>query len=371
MALTQEISTLALVGSPNCGKTALFNALTGLHHKVANYPGVTVDWAEGFSRKQYTQVWKILDLPGTYSLQPQSEDEKLTRDILCGEGQRPARADLFLCVADATNLHLHLRLVLEVLALGQPTVLALNMMDQAEKEGLKPNIESLAAELGIPVVPISALRHLGLQELMQTVQETLEQRILPKAQINLPDAISRIRRVEQILQKSMSEPLGGRSRVTDQIDRWLLHPLFGSLALCLVFLLVFQAIFSWAALPQELLEKGMGLLGRTVGSLMPDGLWKSLLVDGLISGVGNVLVFLPQILILFFFLLLLEDSGYMARAAFILDRLMRRVGMNGRSVLPLVSGLACAIPSIMSTRIMGHRRERWLTILITPLMTCS
>ncbi len=366
-----KIPTLALVGSPNCGKTALFNALTGLHHKVANYPGVTVDWAEASSRKQFGASWSILDLPGTYSLQPQSDDELLTRNVICREGQRPVEADLLLCVADANNLSLHLRLLLEVLALGQPTVLAINMIDQAEKNGTVPDLALMEAELGIPVRAVSAIKNRGLQDLMQTALATHEQQIKPKLRQLPEDPVSRIQFIEKLLAKAQPQSKSRSWAMTDGIDRWLLNRWTGPLALLLIFLLVFQAIFSWAALPQGWIEEAMAHMGSTIGQLLPEGLWKSLIVDGVINGVGSVIVFLPQILILFFFLLVLEDSGYMARAAFLLDRMMRGVGLNGRSVLPLVSGFACAIPSIMSTRIMGHRRERWVTILITPLMTCS
>ncbi len=371
MTSLPQIAKLALVGSPNCGKTALFNALTGLNHKVANYPGVTVDWAEGVSRKTYGAAWNIFDLPGTYSLNPQSEDERLTREVICREGARPVEADLLLCVADACNLNLHLRLVLEVIELGQPMVLAISMIDQAEKNGSVPDLNMLEKELGVPVRAISSIKDRGLGELMDTVHATWRNKRKPIPLAIPRDTVGRIHFVEKLVARAMPNSNFEAETMTDRIDRWILHPLFGPLALALIFMLVFQAIFSWASIPQDLIETGMGLLGKSVGELLPDGLLKSLIVDGIISGVGNVVVFIPQILILFFFLLAMEDSGYMARAAFLLDRVMRRVGLNGRSVLPLVSGFACAIPSIMSTRIMGHRRERWVTILITPLMTCS
>jgi ferrous iron transport protein B len=369
--MSQNAPTLALVGSPNCGKTALFNALTGLNHKVANYPGVTVDWAEAFSRKNFGAPLRILDLPGTYSLNPQSDDELLTRQIIRREGQYSVQADVLLCVADVNNLSLHLRLVMEVIALGQPMVLAISMIDQAEKMGTMPDLKGLEKALGIPVRAVSALKNRGLQELMDTIHEVQVKDQRPQA-LPLPqDPASRIRFVEELLQKVQPNARKRGAGWTDRLDRWLLHPFFGPVILMLVFLLVFQAIFSWAGPPQDWIEGGMASFGAWIGDLLPDGLLKSLIVDGIISGVGAVVVFLPQILILFFFLLVLEDSGYMARAAFVLDRLMRGVGLNGRSVLPLVSGFACAIPSIMSTRIMGSRRERWVTILITPLMTCS
>ncbi|HYX35560.1 MAG TPA: ferrous iron transporter B [Oligoflexus sp.] len=372
MSETQaSLPTLVLVGSPNCGKTALFNALTGLNHKVANYPGVTVDWAEALSRKQFGPAIKILDLPGTYSLNPQSDDELLTKQIIQREGHYPIQADVLVCVADVNHLSLHLRLVMEVIALGQPMVLAISMVDQAEKFGTMPDLKELEQALGIPVRAVSALKNRGLQELMDTIHEVHAKSIQPRT-LSLPqEPVGRIHFLNNLLRKVQPNAMKRGSGWTDRIDRWLLHPWLGPVALMLVFLLIFQAIFSWASLPQDWIEGGMGNLGVWAGGFLPDGLLKSLIVDGLISGVGAVVVFLPQILILFFFLLILEDSGYMARAAFLLDRLMRGVGLNGRSVLPLVSGFACAIPSIMSTRIMGSRRERWVTILITPLMTCS
>lgn len=365
-----KIPTLALVGSPNCGKTALFNALTGLNHKTANYPGVTVDWAEAATRKNFGEPFKVLDLPGTYSLQPQSDDELLTKQVISREGAYPA-PDVLLCVADVNNLSLHLRLVLEVIALGQPMVLAISMIDQAESMGTMPDLKALESELGIPVRALSALKQKGLQEVIDTLRVVQAQQTKPLPRQLPRDPVSRIRYLDKLLEKVQPAANKKGHDWTASIDRWLLHPLTGPLAMGLIFLLVFQAIFSWAGIPQDLIEHGMNKFGELVGGLLPNGLLKSLLVDGIISGVGAVVVFLPQILILFFFLLILEDSGYMARAAFLLDRLMRGVGLNGRSVLPLVSGFACAIPSIMSTRIMGHRRERWVTILITPLMTCS
>lgn len=363
--------TLALVGSPNCGKTSLFNALTGLNRKVANYPGVTVDWAEGFTRKQFGAEWKILDLPGVYSLRPQSDDELLTREIVCQEGRKPVKAELLLCVADANNLNLHLRLLLEVMELGQPTVLAVSMMDRAEKKGRVPDLALLESELGIPVRGISSIKNQGLEELMKTVG-TIRAADQRPEKVGLPsDPEGRILYLEELLKRA--QPLSDKAlySFSDTVDRWLLHRWIGPFVLALIFLLVFQAIYAWAKVPQDWIETGMEALSGGISERLPDSLWRSLLVDGVIHGVGSVVVFLPQILILFFFLLVLEYSGYMARAAFLLDRPMRLVGLNGRSVLPLISGFACAIPSLMSTRIIGHRLERVMTMLITPLMTCS
>ncbi len=363
--------TLALVGSPNCGKTSLFNALTGLKRKVANYPGVTVDWSEGTSRRQLGADWQILDLPGLYSLSPVSEDERITSQIVLNSEGAPITPDLLLCVADATHLQLHLRLVLELRELKRPMVLALTMIDRAERKGIVPDCAALEAALGIPVRAVSSMQNRGLEELMAAVQElhqkTDEQK--PMAKRSVAERISYVStlltRVQPQHQESFVHSL------TDKVDRWLLHPWIGPLVLALVLFCVFQAIFAGAAPLQDGIEEGIAHLARLLTEVLPAGLWQSLIVDGLIQGVGSVVVFLPQILILFFFLLILEDSGYMARAAFLLDAPMRQVGLNGRSVLPLISGFACAVPSLMSTRIMGYQRERILTILITPLMTCS
>jgi ferrous iron transport protein B len=364
---------LALVGNPNCGKTALFNRLTGSHQKVANYAGVTVERKEGRLHSAAGRALRLLDLPGTYSLHPRSPDERVTCDVLAGRARGEKRPDLVVCVLDATNLRRTLRLVLAVKRMQLPCVVVLNMADLAAKRGLEINTEQLAAALGVPVVRTVATRGEGIDEL----KALLDQREVwaPAAQalpdLNLdsqPDSDHAV--VKQILQ-SLNLDTQLPHLPSDRVDRVLLHPLFGPLIMATILFLLFQAVFSWAEAPKAWIEAGMAWMGEQVGALLPDGLLRSLVVDGLIAGVGGVLVFLPQILILFFFILVLEESGYLPRAAFLLDRLMGSVGLSGRSFIPLLSSFACAIPGIMATRSIANTRDRMVTLMIAPLMTCS
>jgi ferrous iron transport protein B len=372
--------SIALVGNPNCGKTALFNALTGSRQKVANYAGVTVERKEGvFTSPAGTKV-KLVDLPGTYSLRARSPDEAVTRDVVLGKMDNEALPDALVCVADATNLRLNLRLVLELKKLGLPIILALNMMDEAEKLGMSVDASELSAALGLPVVPTIAIRKEGIQGLLNQIDRSLP---IAEAEGLAPhhgscewteptshELRDYHREVEAILAQAIRKPAGEHT-ATHRWDKLLLHPAAGLLILFSLLFFVFQAVFTWAAWPMDMIDSGIVLLTGAINGLLPDGLLKSLLVDGVLAGVGSVIIFLPQILVLFLFIQILEDSGYMARAAFLLDKLMGGVGLHGRAFIPLLSSFACAVPGIMAARTIENRADRIATIMIAPLMTCS
>ncbi|MGQ3375612.1 MAG: ferrous iron transporter B, partial [Caulobacteraceae bacterium] len=369
---------IALVGNPNSGKTALFNALTGSHQKVANYAGVTVERKEGTIRAASGRTLSVLDLPGTYSLRARSPDEEVTRDVVLGKLAGEALPDVLVAVADATNLRLVLRLILELKAIGRPMVLALNMYDIAERQGLRIDLDGLRAELGIPIITTVATRKRGVDDLVAAV-ETAANAVaaLPDSEWIAPDAEalrSKAREAERIM-KAFVLPPERPDTLTGKIDGVLLHPVAGLAILMAILFVMFQSVFAWAAPAMDGIEGLMGLLGQGIASVIPDegtwGLVQSLLVDGLIGGVGSVLVFLPQILIIFAFIIALEDFGYMARAAFLMDRIMGGAGLHGRAFIPLLSSFACAIPGIMATRVIDNRRDRLTTILVAPLMTCS
>lgn len=366
---------IALVGCPNAGKTALFNRLTGSNQKVGNYPGVTVERKEGHLHLADGTHVRLIDLPGLYTLRAKSPDEHITRDAVLGRLRDIGTPDLIICVADATSLKLHLRLVLELKQLGRPVILALNMMDIAERRGFTINTEMLATQLGIPVVATVAVRRGHTDSLIQATTE-----ILAKTKPSTPDhtwhepTSSDLRQLSRtVLHILDSAGIGyGTPPVTTyRIDRMLLHPVIGLICLLLLMFCMFQAVFSWSAWPMDTIDAGMSALGAWVGGTLPDGLLRSFITDGVIAGVGSVIIFLPQILILYAFILLLEDSGYMARAAFLLDKLMGGVGLHGKAFIPLLSSFACAIPGIMATRTIESRHDRLATILIAPVMTCS
>ncbi|MDB5765202.1 MAG: feoB [Collimonas fungivorans] len=356
---------IALVGNPNCGKTALFNQLTGSRQKVANYAGVTVERKEGRFTAPSGRVFQLLDLPGAYSLEATSPDEMITRKVCLGQMPGEALPDLVVCVADATNLRLHLRFVLEVKRLGRPMVLALNMMDAARKRGITIDREELQRRLGIPVIETVAVRSGGARELIQH----LDQAGAPaQATGGVDDDLHA--QVRSMLAAAVTMPRN-TSMIDDAIDRWVLHPVFGLALLAAIMFFIFQAVFSWAQPLMEGIQAGVGAVGAWVAAALPESLLRSLISDGIFGGLGTVLVFLPQILILFFFILVLEESGYLPRAAFLLDRMMFKAGLTGRSFIPLLSSFACAIPGIMATRSIQDPRDRLTTILVAPLMTCS
>ena len=357
---------VALVGNPNSGKTALFNRLTGSRQKVANYAGVTVERKEG----QFVlddRLVRVLDLPGAYSLNASSPDEQITREICVGSTDYGFHPDLLVCVVDATNLRLHLRFVLELKALGKPMLVALNMMDAAGKRGIDIDIDKLQQALGVPVLPTVAVAAHGADALKNALVHDLQ--TLP-ARDSGADAEDAHQQVRRILSESVSMPRA-TAELDDRLDRWLLHPLFGLLILFTVLFLMFQAVYAWAAPFQDGISAAVAWLSVTTGSVLPDGILLSLLQDGVFAGLGTVLEFLPQILILFTFILALEETGYLPRAAFLLDRAMFASGLTGRSFIPLLSSYACAIPGIMATRSIQDPRDRLATIMVAPLTTCS
>ncbi|MFC0677888.1 ferrous iron transport protein B [Lysobacter korlensis] len=364
---------LALVGNPNCGKTALFNLLTGSRQKVANYAGVTVERKEGRFHAPSGREYALLDLPGAYSFHAASLDEAVTRDLCRGYYPGEPAPDVIVCVVDATNLRLHLRFALEVRELGRPMVLAVNMMDAARRRGIHIDLQALERELGVPVVPTVAVRRNGARDLVARLDSLAgslhkPERRLPVDQAGSIEALHAETR--RLLSLAVAMPRR-TAEVDDRLDRWLLHPVLGLASLAVVMFLIFQAVYAWATPMMDLIEAGTAVLAEGVGGTLSEGPLRSLLVDGIIAGLGGVIVFLPQILILFAFILALEESGYLPRAAFLLDRMMAGAGLSGRSFIPLLSSFACAIPGIMATRTIQDPRDRLATILVAPLMTCS
>jgi ferrous iron transport protein B len=365
---------IALVGNPNCGKTALFNILTGSRQKVANYAGVTVERKEGSLLTPSGLRIRILDLPGAYSLDPLTPDEQVTADVLLGRRAGEAPPDFVVCVTDATNLRQNLRLVLSLKRLGLPMVVALNMTDIARRKGIVIDAERLAHELGVPVVETVGVKTAGVKSLIKMLDSTS----IPKHAAGAPawHPLSRAdmehdqAQVRTILGVVGGDRLDGVT-LSDRLDAVVLHPIMGPAILAVVLFLVFQAVFAWAQVPMDEIKFGVAAFGNWLATAMPNSLIKDLLINGVLAGVGSVLVFLPQIIILFFFILVLEDSGYLPRAAFLLDRVMGSVGLSGRAFIPLLSSFACAIPGIMATRTIQNPRDRLATIMIAPLMTCS
>ncbi len=365
----------ALVGVPNCGKTALFNQMTGSRQKVGNYAGVTVERKIGTARTPAGRKVDVVDLPGTYSLRARSPDEEVTRDVILGRRTGEAAPDLLICVADATNMRAALRLVLELKQVGRPMLLVLNMIDIARWRGIEIDTDALEAALGLPVVTATAVRKAGMEALWARLDALLAAGIAAPApsvwaEPSAHDLRTAQREADRMVARAVRHP-ARPDTVTARIDSVLLHPVAGILCLLGLLFIMFQAVFTWAQPPMDLIAAGFDALGTLVRDVVPDGLVQSFLVDGAISGVGSVLVFLPQILILFLFILLLEDLGYMARAAFLMDRIMGGAGLHGRAFIPLLSSFACAIPGIMAARVIDNRRDRLTTILVAPLMTCS
>ena len=365
---------VALVGNPNSGKTALFNALTGSRQKVANYAGVTVERKEGQLKTASGRAMSVLDLPGTYSLRARSPDEAVTRDAVLGRLAGEETPDVLICVADATNLRLVLRLILELKAVGRPMVLALNMYDIAQRQGLRIDLEGLQRDLGCPIITTVATRKRGIDDLIAKVDEVAVAGALAGENTWREPSAAEIRqahREAQRILKAYVRPPERPDTRTARIDAVLLHPVAGLVILLGLLFLMFQAVFTWSTPAMDLINNAFQALGGLVAKELPPGLLNSFLTDGVISGVGSVLVFLPQILVLFLFIILLEDFGYMARAAFLMDRIMGGAGLHGRAFIPLLSSFACAIPGVMATRVIDNKRDRLTTILVAPLMTCS
>lgn len=421
--------TIALAGNPNAGKTTLFNALTGLRQKVANYPGVTVERKEGLWVVDEGSPARVIDLPGLYSLDAASIDEQIARDVITGRIEGQDAPDVIVCVVDATNLDRNLYLVAQLLEFGRPLVVALTMIDLTRRRNIEIDVDQLASALGVGVVPMTASKGVGVKALASAILKaaasappTTGWQLADAAELELAaimkhddktierhaalrhlfgDEISKDEQHRTRIQEARTrleaddkdwwqQPLLARydwiervagkvvrsgerhsSSTTERIDRIITHKLFGPIVLVIVLYLIFQTIFSWATIPMDLIDKGFGLLGDLVRHQLPPGLLTDLLVDGVIAGVGGVLVFLPQILLLFFFIAILEDTGYMARAAFLMDRLMRGVGLHGKAFMPLLSSFACAIPGIMATRTIENPKDRFATIMIAPFMSCS
>jgi ferrous iron transport protein B len=386
---------IALAGNPNAGKTTLFNALTGMRQKVANYPGVTVERKEGVWRLDAPNkiAARLIDLPGLYSLDVTSLDEQIAENVLTGKIADLPKPDVVVAVVDATNLERNLYLVTQLLEYHIPVVIALTMIDAAEKQSLAIDTVKLAELLEIPVVPVVAKQKQGIEELARVTLEAASRHETPRLPwlAEFPETIddqeihlslsqdaavnkkifARYNFISEVYQETTTQQDTLERNVSEKIDRVLTHKFFGLVILIAVLLLVFQTIFSWASLPMDLLEKGFGALGEAARASMPEGVLTDLVVDCIIAGVGGVLVFLPQILLLFLFISLLEDTGYMARAAFLLDKLMSRVGLHGKAFLPLMSSFACAIPGIMATRTIENPKDRLATILVAPFMSCS
>ena len=372
---------VALLGNPNCGKTALFNLLTGSRQKVANYSGVTVERKEGRLTLSSGKNLRILDLPGAYSLYPRSLDERVTCNVLLGRAEGEKRPDLVLCILSAMNLRRNLRLVLAAKRLGLPCVVVLNMLDIAKRHGLAIDTEALSKELGLPVLTSIGIQSDGADAIKKYFDQ-LDWRHLNSMHTNVGDATLenvashiansetdnvQVQRILHNLELDQIIP----DRLSDRLDSVLLHPVFGPIILAALLFLIFQAVFSWATLPMELIKSSVEYLGGVLIEVLPNNWFRSLLINGILAGLGGVIIFLPQILILFFFILLLEESGYLPRAAYLLDRVMGSVGLSGRSFIPLLSSFACAIPGIMATRSISNARDRLVTILIAPMMTCS
>jgi ferrous iron transport protein B len=365
----------ALIGTPNSGKTALFNALTGSRQKVANYPGVTVERKSGMLQTPGGHGVNLIDLPGTYSLRARSPDEEVTRDFVLGRFASEATPDLLLCIADATNLRLAMRLVLELKHVGRPILLVLNMIDIARRRGIDIDLERMTAELGVPVITAAAVRRGGTDDLMRRLDDLAVSAAAPRAptawkQPTASELRAAQREADRIIDAAVKMP-AKPDTLTTRLDAVLLQPVAGLVILLAILFVMFQAVFTWAQPLMDLISSGFDALGAVAHSTLPEGLLQSFIENGVISGVGSVIVFLPQILILFLFILLLEDLGYMARAAFLMDRIMGGAGLHGRAFIPLLSSFACAIPGIMATRVIDNPRDRLTTILVAPLMTCS
>ena len=372
---------VALLGNPNCGKTALFNLLTGSRQKVANYSGVTVERKEGRLSLDSGKNIRILDLPGAYSLYPRSLDEKVTCNVLLGRAEGEKRPDLVVCILSAMNLRRNLRLVLAAKRLGLPCVVVLNMLDIAKRQGLEINTDALSKELGLPVLTSIGIQADGADGIksffnqldwkdLSALRTGTSDATLENTSSHIAHSESDNIQVQRIL-KSLGLDQIIPDRFSDRLDSVLLHPIIGPIILAALLFFIFQAVFSWATVPMDLIKTTIEYFGGLLGEVLPNNWLRSLLINGVLAGLGGVVIFLPQILILFFFILLLEESGYLPRAAFLLDRVMGSVGLSGRSFIPLLSSFACAIPGIMATRSISNSRDRLVTILIAPMMTCS
>jgi ferrous iron transport protein B len=370
--MTAAIPTIALVGNPNAGKSSLFNALTGARQKIANYPGVTVERKAGHASFADGRPMSLIDLPGSYSLTPASPDEAVTRDVVLGQQAGERRPDALVIVVDAANLDNHLCFALELIALGLPAVVALNMLDLATRDGLTLDPAILSRELGVPVVPTVAVRKRGLTDLLTTLDGAIlsHQTQATMQSAPPPSDVALHQRAKAIARAATLSETPVR-RWTQRVDAVMLHPIAGFLILLGLMFVMFQGVYAWSEAPIGWIEGAIAASQGAVDAALPDGFLRGLIIEGVLGGVGSVIVFLPQILILFLFILLLEASGYMTRAAFLMDGIMAKVGLSGRGFIPLLSSFACAVPGIMATRAIPDAKDRLTTILIAPLMTCS
>ncbi len=363
---------VALLGAPNCGKSSLFNALTGRRAKVANYPGVTVEYSKGLYKTHSGQQVELLDLPGVYGDCGHSADERVTIDALRGKLDGERAPDALIVMLDASTIRTHLHNALQAKNYGIPMVIVLNMMDMAARDGVDIDTSVLAEKIGVPVISSVAVRAAGRAGVEDFLDKWLKEIETSRASAPEPETLelkelqARARRITEAASQTTRVP-----NVTNRIDNIVLHPIMGPIILFALLFVMFQAVFSWAGPLMDIVDVSFGALGGLVARFIPDGAFQSLIVDGVIAGVGSVIIFLPQILILFAFILALEASGYMTRAAFLMDTIMSKVGLNGRAFIPLLSSFACAIPGIMSARTIENERDRLTTILIAPLMTCS
>ena len=375
---------IALIGNPNCGKSTLFNRLTGLSQKTSNLPGTTVETTSGIVKLKTSDV-ELIDLPGIYSLFAQAEDERLVVSTLLGiDSEKP---DAIVYILDGSNLRRNLLLVSQVAELGIPASCILTMADTAKRRHIEINIDALQTELGIPVAVVNPRSDTNIQnaiELLQnhqvgntiSVNDQFENRLksfyLGNKERGLSEeTLKRYRDIEQVVKKVIVNSDGKKRNNTINIDKYVTHPILGILIFFLVMMALFQGVFYLADAPMGWIENGFGWFKTMLDETLPSGMWSDFVKDGIFSGIEGVIVFVPQIFILFFLIGLLEDSGYMVRASFITDRVMRKIGLNGRSIIPLVGGFACAIPSIMATRTIKNKRERLITMLVVPLMSCS
>ena len=365
-----RLRTAALVGNPNAGKSALFNALTGARQKIANYPGVTVERKAGRMFLPSGEPVELIDLPGSYSLDPASPDEEVTRQVVQGEFPGEPVPDILIIVVDAANLEQHLVFAQELIALGRPTVVALNMVDMAERDGLVLDADALSASLGVPVISTVAVRKRGIDALVEAMGGAEQQDLSSRHEV-AGQSLTERRLAARNMAKGAILSEDSKHRLHARLDKVLLHPWLGPPILFALLFIIFQAVFAWATPFADALDGGITALIGVVEGAMPEGVVRDFITEGVLTGVGSVVVFLPQIVILFAFILAMEQSGYMARAAFIMDRLMAYVGLSGRSFIPLLSSFACAIPGIMATRAIADPKDRLTTILVAPLMTCS
>lgn len=362
---------IALIGAPNCGKSTLFNGLTGGRAKTANYAGVTVESKTGHFTTPNANEIEIYDLPGIYGLTARSLDERVAIEVLEGQMKGIGRPELMLVVIDAPNIRTHLHSALQLRELGLPIIIVLNMIDLAKRDGIEIDIEKLSNELGVPVVTSRATRKEGRDELLKEIDTLIANGLENAKREPEHKDLKAIQVQARKLASLVIVSEGLVNKTTRKLDEFTLHPIFGPIILASLLFLMFQAVFNWASLPMDIIEALVTGLGQFIKSALGENIVSDFVVDGIIAGVGSVIVFLPQIVILFAFILVLEASGYMARAAFLMDEIMRRAGLNGRAFIPLLSSFACAIPGIMSARVIEHERDRLTTILIAPMMTCS